>query len=46
LVVFKWTQCSAGKSKKASSSPGLSVIFVTAFGHLAPNASAKRVMAA
>ena len=35
LVVFRWTQCSAGKSKKASSSSRSLTIFSVALGHLA-----------
>src|SRR5213078_1574802 len=46
LVVLRWIQCSAGKSKKAKSASGLSVILATALGHLAPNASANAVVAA
>lgn len=41
LVVFRWIQCSAGKSNKASTASGLSVILATALGHLAPKWSAK-----
>jgi hypothetical protein len=36
LVVFRWSQCSAGKSKKHSSSSASSVILATALGHLVP----------
>ena len=35
LVVFRCTQCSAGKSKKASRASASLVTFSTAFGHLA-----------
>jgi hypothetical protein len=45
-VVLRWIQRSAGKSKKASSSSGLSVMLATALGHLGPKASAKALMAA
>ena len=33
FVVVKWSQCSAGKSKKHSKASGLSVILATALGH-------------
>src|SRR4029450_329282 len=36
LLVFRCSQCSAGKSKKHSSSSASSVILVTALGHLTP----------
>jgi hypothetical protein len=34
--VFRWIQCSAGKSKKASSCSWSPVILATALGYLAP----------
>jgi hypothetical protein len=36
LLVFRCSQCSAGKSKKHSSSSASSVILATALGHLVP----------
>ncbi len=36
LEVFRCTQCSAGKSKNASSWSASSVILATALGYLAP----------
>src|SRR4029453_18452676 len=36
LLVFRCSQCSAGKSKKHSSSSASSVILATALGHLTP----------
>lgn len=36
FVVRRWIQCSAGKSKNASSSASSSVILFTALGNFAP----------
>ena len=36
FVVLRWIQCSAGKSKKASSGSVSSTILATALGHFAP----------
>lgn len=44
--VVKWIQCSAGKSKKLSSTSVSPVILATALGHFAPKASAKDLIAA
>ena len=35
FVVFRWTQCSAGKSKNASNASASLMTFSTALGHLA-----------
>ena len=44
--VFRWIQCSAGKSKKVRSTSASPVILATALGHFAPKPSANAVMAA
>ncbi len=46
LVVRRWTQCSAGNSKNASSTSRSSVIFAAALGHLTPYSAANALAAA